>query len=81
MRVEGIVGVLPGTSMGSFATLLSPPHCHAAFGTMPHIVASVEQNLVYHSRTLPPSSTRTPRVGFWRGKFLVVDSGGRAVKA
>jgi hypothetical protein len=34
MRVEGD-GVLPGVLKGSFVTLLSPPQCHAAFGTMP----------------------------------------------
>jgi hypothetical protein len=30
---------------GSFATLLPPPQGHAAFGTMPHTLASVNQNL------------------------------------
>jgi hypothetical protein len=47
---------------GSFATLLSPPQCHAAFDTMSHTLV-----LVRRSRTLHSSATRTPSVGFWRG--------------
>jgi hypothetical protein len=39
-------GVLPCTPKGSFATLLSPPQCHADFGTMPHTLASVDQSLL-----------------------------------
>jgi hypothetical protein len=50
-----------------FTTLLSPPQCHVAFGTMPHTLATVEQRPVCCPRTLSPSATRTPRVGFWRG--------------
>jgi hypothetical protein len=30
-------GVLPGAPKGSSVALLSPPQCHAAFGTMPHL--------------------------------------------
>jgi hypothetical protein len=48
-------------------TLLSPPQCRAAFGTMPHTLASVDPSPVCRPRTLPPSGTRTPRAGFWRG--------------
>jgi hypothetical protein len=47
-------GVLPGAREGSLATLLSPPQCHAAFGTMPHTLASVDQSPVCRPRTLPP---------------------------
>jgi hypothetical protein len=36
--------VLPGAPKGSFATLLSPFQCHAAFGTIPYTLASVEQS-------------------------------------
>jgi hypothetical protein len=56
-----------GSQKGSFATLLSPPQCHAAFGTMPHTLASVDQSPVSHPRMLVSSMTRMPRVGFWRG--------------
>jgi hypothetical protein len=34
--------VLPGALKGSFATLLSPPQCRAAFGMMPHTLGSVD---------------------------------------
>jgi hypothetical protein len=63
MRVEGIhtAGYCPKVS---FATLISPPQCHAAFGTMSHTLASVDQSPVRRPRTLVPSATRTPRVGF-----------------
>jgi hypothetical protein len=57
-------GVLPGVTKGY---LLSPPQCHAAFGTMPHTLASVDRSHVCCPRMLPPSATRTSRVGFWRG--------------
>jgi hypothetical protein len=60
-------GVLPGALKGSFATLLSPPQCHAAFGTMPHTLAAVDQSPVCRLRTLPLSATGTPSVVFWRG--------------
>jgi hypothetical protein len=43
---------------------LSPPQCHAAFGTMLHTLASVDQSPVCHPRTFPPSATRTPRLNF-----------------
>jgi hypothetical protein len=49
-------GVLPGAPKGSFATLLSPPLCHAAFGTMPHTLASVDQSPVRRPWTLPTRS-------------------------
>jgi hypothetical protein len=61
-------GVLPSTPNGWLASLLSPPQCHAALGTIPHTLASVDQSPVRRPRTLPPSATRTPRVGFWRGR-------------
>jgi hypothetical protein len=60
-------GVLPGVLKGSFATLLSPPQCHAAFGTMPHTLATKDQSPVWRPRTLPPSTTRTHRARFWSG--------------
>jgi hypothetical protein len=61
--------VLPGTSKGSFATLLSPPQCHAAFGTKPHTLALVDQSPVRRPRTLPPSLPP------WQGS-LGLDFGG-----
>jgi hypothetical protein len=66
MLVEGINdGGLPCARKKSFATLPSPPQYQAAFGTMPLTLASVDQSPVRRSRTLPPSSTRAIRVGFW----------------
>jgi hypothetical protein len=44
-----------------------PPQCHAAFGTMPHILASVNHSPVCRPRTLPSSAMRTPMFGFWTG--------------
>jgi hypothetical protein len=49
-------GVLSGAHKGPFATLLSPRQCHAAFCTMPHTLASVDQSPLRHPRTLPPST-------------------------
>jgi hypothetical protein len=40
-------GVLSDAPNGSFATLLSPPKCRAAFGTMPHTLDSVDQSHVF----------------------------------
>jgi hypothetical protein len=60
--------VLPGAPKGSFVTLLSPPQCHAAFGTMSHTFAVVDQSPVRRPRTIPSSLTRRPRLGFWRGQ-------------
>jgi hypothetical protein len=57
--------VLPGAPKGSLMTLLSPPQCHAALGTIPHALALVDQSPVCYPKTLPPI-TRMPRVGFWR---------------
>jgi hypothetical protein len=45
-------GVLPGAPKWSFATLLSPPQYHAAFGTMPYTLASVDQSPVCRHMTL-----------------------------
>jgi hypothetical protein len=59
-------GVLPGAPKGSFATLLSPPQCHVAFGTMPHTLAPVDHSPVCRPRTLPPTAMRRPNVGLWR---------------
>jgi hypothetical protein len=51
MRVEGIhVTVLPSAPKVSFVTLLSVPHCHAAFSTVPHTLASVDQSTVFHPK-------------------------------
>jgi hypothetical protein len=52
MSAEGIYAtgcLLPCAPKGSFATLLPPPQCHAAFGTF----ASVDQNPLCRPRTLP----------------------------
>jgi hypothetical protein len=38
--------------------------CHAAFSTMPHTLASLDQGHVCRPRTLTLSTIRTPRVGF-----------------
>jgi hypothetical protein len=38
--------VLPDALKVSFITLLSPPQCYAALGTMPHILAQVVQSPV-----------------------------------
>jgi hypothetical protein len=46
-------GELPGAPKESFAALLSLPQCHAAFGTMSHTLASVDQSPVCRPRTLP----------------------------
>jgi hypothetical protein len=46
-------GVLAGAQKGSFATLLSPPQSHAAFGTMPHTLVSVDHSPVRRPRALP----------------------------
>jgi hypothetical protein len=43
-------GVLPGDPKGSFATLLSLPHCYVAIGTMPHTLASVDHSHVCRPR-------------------------------
>jgi hypothetical protein len=65
-------GVLRGVPKGSLGTLLPPPQCHAALGTMPHTFVSVGQSPFCRPRTLRLSSTRTPRVWFCRGctKFI-----------
>jgi hypothetical protein len=55
MRVEGRMRGAAWFPEGIFATLLSPPQCHAAFRTMPHIMASAAQSPVRHPRTLSPS--------------------------
>jgi hypothetical protein len=56
--------MLPGATKGSFATVQSPPQCHAAFGTMPHNLALVDQSPVCGLRILPPFCDDTG-VGFW----------------
>jgi hypothetical protein len=66
--------VLLVAAKGSFATLVSPPECNAAFGAMPHAFSSVDQSPVRHPRTLTPSATRTPGVGFWRGLLCVSET-------
>jgi hypothetical protein len=60
-------GVLHGAPKGSFTTLPSQPQYHAAFSAVPRTLASVDQSPVCRPRTLPPSATRTPRVGFLTG--------------
>jgi hypothetical protein len=45
--------VLPGAPKGSFATLLSPPHCHAALSMMPHTLTLVDQSPVCHLEHCP----------------------------
>jgi hypothetical protein len=62
-------GVMPGDPKGSFATLLSPPQCRAAFGTMPDTLATVDHSLVCRSRTVP--SPRRGRLGLDFGEETV----------
>jgi hypothetical protein len=47
-------GVQPGALKGSLAILLSPPQSHAALGTMPYTLASVDQSPVCRPKTLLP---------------------------
>jgi hypothetical protein len=56
MRVEGIHtrGCCPLPRRYRFTTLLSPPQCHAVFGTMPHALGSVVQSPVCRPGTLSP---------------------------
>jgi hypothetical protein len=68
-RVEGIHtydGVLPGAPKGPFATLLSPPPCHAAFGTMPH-------TLVWWTVLGRYPLRDEDEVGFWRGNLQLTN--------
>jgi hypothetical protein len=53
-----------GVPKCSFTTLLSPPQCHAAFGTMPYTLASVDKSPVCRHSKLPTSATRTPALDF-----------------
>jgi hypothetical protein len=46
--------VLPSDPKESYATLLPPPQCHAAFSTMLRTLALVEQSPVCHPRILLP---------------------------
>jgi hypothetical protein len=45
--------VLPGAPKGLLATLLSLPQCNVALGTIPHILASIDQSPVCCPKTLP----------------------------
>jgi hypothetical protein len=67
-------GVLPGALKGSFATLLSPPQCYAAFDTMPHTSSAVKQSPVCRPKTLSLSAKRMRSVGFYRGTFIEPNS-------
>jgi hypothetical protein len=70
-------GVLPGALKGSLMTLLSPLQRHAALGTIPHTLVSVNQSPACRPKTLIPSATRTPRVEFWRGteaRYLEIEN-------
>jgi hypothetical protein len=49
---------------------LSPPPCHAALSTIPHTMASVDQNPVHLCRLLPPCAIRMPTVGSSATKSL-----------
>jgi hypothetical protein len=53
-------GMLPCAPKGLCATLLSPPQCHSAFGTMPHTLASLDHSPVRRPRTFPSSAAGTP---------------------
>jgi hypothetical protein len=64
-------GALPSALKGSCATLLSPPQCHAALGTIPQTLTYMHESPVCHSGILPLSITRMPRVGFWRCSTLL----------
>jgi hypothetical protein len=64
--------VLPGALNGSFSTLLSPPQCHAIFGTMPHTLALLNQSPVCHRRVFCPSAMRTFGNGFWKDIYIYI---------
>jgi hypothetical protein len=51
-------GALRRAQKGWFMTLLSPPQCYAAFGTMPHTLASMEQSLFAILGPYPPRRGR-----------------------
>jgi hypothetical protein len=57
-------GVLLGAAKGPSATVLSPRQCHAAFGTMPHTLSSVDQSPVCRPRTLCPPQPGRLRLDF-----------------
>jgi hypothetical protein len=63
---------LPPVVLWASPILLSPPQCHAVLGTIPHTLASVETSTIRRSKTLTPSATRTPRVGFWRNTAAII---------
>jgi hypothetical protein len=50
-----------------YLTVLSPPQCHAAFGMMPSILASVDQSPVCHPRTYPPLQQQYLGLDFGEG--------------
>jgi hypothetical protein len=58
---------------GSFATLLSPPQCHAAFGTMPHTLVSVDKDSICHPRLL--TSSQQGCLGLDFGRYHYVNGG------
>jgi hypothetical protein len=58
-------GMLPRAPKGPFATLLSPPQCYAAFGRMPHTLASVDHSPVCCTRTLPHPLLGSLGLDFW----------------
>jgi hypothetical protein len=62
--------VLLGAPKGLFVTLLSL-QCHAALGTIPHTMASVDQSPVYHPRMLPPP--QQGRLGLDFGRAVLCD--------
>jgi hypothetical protein len=66
---------------GIVCTLVSPPQCHAAFGTIPHTLALEGCSHVRRPVKLPPSATRTPKVGFWRDIFIVTLVGSEIYKS
>jgi hypothetical protein len=59
--------VLPDAPKGSLTTLLSPPKCHAAFGTIRHTLASLDQSPIRRPNIYP-----LPRQGHHGLNFGVV---------
>ena len=52
-------GLRPGSARGLLTTLLSLPHCHAAFGTIPSTLAWVDQSLAIQRVSYQPPSGYT----------------------
>jgi len=55
-------GVRPGSASGSFATLLSLPQCHGAFGTTPSTLAWIDQSHVSQRVVVTLYNVSSPQV-------------------